>query len=159
MAQNEPTKAPERTEKHEALGVFLGEWTAEGWSYGQPNQQADDPKAVRDKWTSTHTGKWYTGKFFLIHDERAITGSGPFDTISIMGVDPETDEYFVRSFENHGFFRLYRMKKEGNIWTLDGLTERARIEFSDDARKQTITWEWLKDGKWLPLCDRVATKK
>ena len=162
MSQREPTAPPKRTGKHEAFGVFLGDWSAEGWSYGRPDQRANDPKSARDKWTSTHTGKWHTGEFFLIQEERATLGSDvsvPFDTISIMGVDPETNEYFSQSFENHGYFRLYKVKREGNVWTLEGATERARIEFGDDAKKQTIAWEWLKDDKWLPLCDRVATKR
>ena len=161
MSQHEPKVPPKLTKKHEALDVFLGDWRAEGWSFGQPNQQADDPKAAGEKWTSTHTGKWHTGKFFLIQDERAMIGvedSPPFDTISIMGVDPETHEYFARSFENHGFFRLYEVERAGNSWMFVGATERVRIEFSEDAKRQTITWEWLKDGTWLPLCDRVATR-
>jgi hypothetical protein len=29
---------------------------------------------------------------------------------------------------------------DGNVWTFSGETERARIEFSDDGRRQTITW-------------------
>ena len=162
MPQQEPTAPPKRTEKHEALEVFLGNWRAEGWSYGQPDEQAKDPKSVRDKWTSTHIGRWHTGEFFLIQDERAMSGPNgpvPFDTLSIMGVDPETDDYFARSFENHGFFRLYKVTRQGNDWRFDGSTERAHIQFSDDAKKQTITWEWFTEGTWLPLCDRVATKE
>jgi hypothetical protein len=161
MAEHEPKTPPKRDEKHEDLCVFLGDWRAEGWSYGQPNQSADDPKSGREKWASTHTGRWHTGEFFLIQDERAKLGpdgSVPFDTLSVMGVDPEKNEYFARSFENHGFFRLYKVKKAGRTWIFDGATERAHIEFSEDSKKQSITWEWLKDGKWLPLCDRVAIK-
>ena len=161
MSQREPKVPPKRTEKHDALDVFLGDWRAEGWSFGQPDQPADAPKAAREKWTSTHTGKWHTGKFFLIQDEHALIGANdppPFDTISIMGVDPETQEYFARSFENHGFFRLYEGQKDGNSWKFVGATERVSIEFSDGAQRQTVTWEWLKDGKWHPLCDRIATR-
>ncbi|MEP6633861.1 MAG: hypothetical protein ABJA62_06590, partial [Luteimonas sp.] len=111
MSEQEPTTPPTHTEMHEALGVFLGDWRAEGWSYGQPEQLSDDPKAKRQKWVSTHTGKWQTGEFFVVQDERAklgADGSVPFDTLSVMGVDPHTNEYFARSFENHGFFRLYK---------------------------------------------------
>jgi hypothetical protein len=38
-------------------------------------------------------------------------------------------------------------------------TERARTVFSADGNCQTITWEWLRDGKWLPLWDRVAVRR
>jgi hypothetical protein len=66
--------------------------------------------------------------------------------------------YFARTFENHGFYRRYDVTVDGNVWTFSGETERARIEFSDDGRRQTITWEWRPKDLWLPLCDRVATK-
>lgn len=161
MLEHEPATPPKHTEMHNALGVFLGDWHAEGWTYGQPEQRADDPKATAQKWVSTHTGKWQTGEFFLVQDERAklgADGSVPFDTLSIMGVDPVTNEYFARCFENHGFFRLYKVRRHAREWAFDGATERARIAFSEDCKNQTITWEWLKDGNWLPLCDRVATK-
>jgi Protein of unknown function (DUF1579) len=160
MTESEPITPPERTGKHEALDVFLGDWRAEGWSYGGPEQSAVDPKAVRDRWTSTHNARWHSGEFFLIHDERATIGSDgqTLDTLGIIGVDPATDRYFARNFENHGFYRLYEVQRDGDVWTFAGATERARIEFSDEGRTQTITWEWLKDGAWLPLCDRVARR-
>lgn len=148
-----------RGDQHEALGAFLGRWRAEGKSYGSPNQPADDPKSADEPWISTHTGTWHTGKFFLIQDERATTGGKPFDTLSVMGVDATTDRYFARSFENHGFYRHYDVALDGHVWTLTGETERARIEFSEDDRTQTIIWEWCPKDRWLPLCDRVARRE
>lgn len=161
MSEHEPKTPPQRVEGHAALDAFLGDWQAEGWSYGRPDQDPGDPKAARDRWTSTHTGRWHTGAFFLIQDERATTGpdGAPFDTLSVMGVDASSGDLFVRSFENHGFHRLYRVARQARVWTLTGATERARIEFSDDGRTQTHAWEWLKDGRWLPLCDRVAVRR
>jgi len=145
----EPIEPPERGEMHDALAVFLGEWRAEGWSYGGPS---------RETWTSRHTARWHTGEFFLIQDERARTPD-PFDTLSVLGVSPDSGRYFAQTYENHGFFRLYDVVRDGDLWTFTGATERARIEFGDGGRKQTINWEWLKDGAWLPLCDRTATKE
>jgi len=75
-----------------------------------------------------------------------------------MGCDDEAGRYFARSFENHGFYRHYEVAVQGRVWTINGETERARIEFSDDGSQQTITWEWRPKDVWLPLCDRVATK-
>ncbi len=37
-------------------------------------------------------------------------------------------------------------------------TERARTVFDAGGNTQTITWEWLRNGKQLPLCVRVATR-
>ena len=149
---------PQRGAQHDALAAFLGQWRATGQSYGSPKQRADDPKGMPESWKSTHVGKWHTGKFFLIQDERATTGNSPFDTLSVMGVDAETGHYFARAFENHGFYRHYEVTVHERVWTFSGATERARIEFSADGRTQTITWEWRPADRWLPLCDRVAVR-
>jgi len=150
---------PTRGEQHDALAVFLGRWRAEGTSYGSPEQSEDEPKAVAESWVSRHTGTWHTGAFFLIQDERALVGGKPFDTLSVMGIDAQTGRYFVRSFENHGFYRHYDVDVDGRVWTLSGEMERARIVFSADGRTQTISWEWRPKGKWLPLCDRIARRE
>ena len=159
MTTNDSELPPKRGDKHEALSVFLGEWKAEGTSYGGTEQPADDPKRNGVSWASTHTGRWHTGEFFLIQDEKArLGGEDVFDTLSVMGVDPQTGKYFARSFENHGFHRHYDVAVDGNAWTVTGEHERARIEFSVDNRKQIIVWEWKPEEQWLPLCDRTAIR-
>lgn len=150
---------PTRGEKHEALAGFLGRWRAAGDSYGSPNQPEDDPKSAAEVWVSTHEGRWHTGEFFLVQEERALIDGRPFDTLSILGVDSKTGRYFARSFENHGFYRHYDMTVDGQVWTLSGEHERARIEFSADGRTQTVTWEWRPHDQWLPLCDRIAHRE
>ncbi|RYG35331.1 MAG: DUF1579 domain-containing protein [Burkholderiales bacterium] len=147
---------PQRGSLHEALSVFLGDWRAEGSSYGSPDQDPDDPKGKPEAWTSTHTAHWHTGEFFLIQDERAIVGGKAFDTLGYMGVDPATGRYFSQSIENHGFERRYEMSVNGNVWKMSGEHERATITFSQDGRTQDIKWEWKPSGVWLPLCDRTA---
>ncbi len=151
------TDAPARDERHEALSVFAGRWTARGTSFGGTDQSGDDPKANGEAWVSTHEGRWHTGSFFLVQDERADIDGSRFDTLSIMGVGDD-GEYFARCFENHGFYRKYSVIKSGDAWTLEGPTERARIEFADGGRKQIITWEWKPEGEWLPLCERIAVR-
>lgn len=153
-----PEAPAERGPEHEALAVFLGEWTAEGVSFGGTDQSGDDPKAHGVPWTSTHVSRWHTGEFFLIQDEKARPGGTVFDTLSIMGVDPATGAYFARAFENHGFYRHYDLTVKGKVWHLLGETERARIEFGEDDRTQMIVWEWKPKEKWLPLCDRTAVR-
>jgi hypothetical protein len=155
--QDQRQASPERGPQHDALEVFLGEWKAEGQSFGGPDQDARNPRNNPTRWTSTHKAIWHTGRFFLIQDERAQVG-GPFDTLSVMGWDGEAGRYFARAFENHGFYRHYVVTVEGKLWTFSGKTERARIEFGDDGKQQTISWEWRPKDVWLPLCDRVATK-
>jgi hypothetical protein len=155
MTISEP---PSRGAKHDTLDVFLGSWKAEGTSFGGTDQSSDDPKANGVSWTSTHKGYWHTGRFFLIQEEKALPGGDVFDTLSVMGVDARTGEYFALTFENHGFTRNYHVSVDGRVWRLSGETERARIEFSPDGRTQMIVWEWKPESKWLPLCDRTAIR-
>ena len=159
MTRSESETPPVRGAKQEALAVFLGNWRAEGTSYGSPNQREDDPKGSGEPWISTHTGRWHTGKFFLIEDERAVVGGKPFETVGVFGVDAETGGYFTHTFENHGFYRHYAVSVDGRVWTVAGEKERARIEFSPDGMTQTIAWEWRPKKRWLPLCDRVARRE
>ena len=159
MSTSASETPPVRGEQHDALAVFLGRWRAEGTSYGGPNQRDDDPKGSPEPWASTHTARWHTGEFFLTQDERAKVGGKPFDTFSVLGVDAETGRYFAWTFDNLGFYRHYDVRVDGRVWSVTGQRERARIELSADGRTQTIAWEWCPRGRWLPLCDRVATRQ
>ena len=152
-----PQPEPKRGSLHDALTVFEGRWTARGTSFGGTDQSGD-PRANGEEWESRHTCFWHTGEFFLVQDERATVAGKPFDTLALIGVDEPSGDYFVRSIENHGYYRHYRLTSQGSTWTIDGETERATIEFVDNGRKQVIRWEWKPDGKWLPLCDRTAER-
>lgn len=158
MTAHDAQAPPTRGSEHDRLAVFLGEWRAEGTSYGGTDQTGEDPRAHGVPWTSTHTGRWYTGEFFLVQDEKALPGGAEFDTLSVMGIDPTTGNYFVRSFENHGFYRHYDLTVNGDRWEISGEHERATTIFSNDNRTQTIAWEWKPEDTWLPLCDRTATR-
>lgn len=138
---------PKRSEKHEALDVFVGHWTARGTSYGNTDQSGPDPRANGEAWISTHEGRWHTGSFFLLQDERADIAGYRFDTLSVMGVG-EDGRYFARSFENHGFCRDYEVVRGGDdTWRVSGPAERASIRFADDNRQQIINWEWKPKGE------------
>jgi hypothetical protein len=155
MTKSSNESPPKRGARQEALAVFIGHWKAEGTSYGGDAQSKSNPHAGAAPWSSIHTARWHSGEFFLIQDERA---NGPFDTLSVMGVDAETGKYFANTIENHGFSRRYDVEVDGDTWTFTGASERARYVFSDGGKKQTISWEWKPRGEWLPLCERVAVK-
>ena len=152
------TAQPVRSQLHDALEMFVGEWRAEGMSYGTLHQSIAEPKAHAQHWKSTHSARWHTGRFFLVNDERAHVGADPFDTFSVMGVDAQTGRLFAHCVENHGHERRYEVNVDGRRWTFDGATERALIDFSADGRTQRIVWEWKPRGRWLPLCERTAVR-
>lgn len=145
--------APRTSETTELLTRFLGDWWAEGASYGGDDQSLGNPHAGSSAWRSTHTARWHSGGFFLVQDERA---NGPFDTLTVMGWDREAEPHFARSFENHGFSREYVMAFDGRTVRLDGEHERATYTFDAAGDTQTVAWQWRRGDDWLPLCDRVA---
>src|SRR5688572_7781173 len=71
MTVSDAETPPVREEHHRALDVFLGKWRAEGTSYGSPDQDEREPKGNGVPWQSTHEGRWHTGDFFLVQDEKA----------------------------------------------------------------------------------------
>ena len=78
MTEGDTEKPTSRGPKHEALEVFLGNWKAEGTSYGGTDQSRSNPKANGVPWISEHKGYWHTGRFFLIQDEKALPGGDVF---------------------------------------------------------------------------------
>ena len=153
-----PQTPPIRSQLHDALEMFVGEWRAEGMAYGSANQSIAHPKADTKPWKSTHSARWLSGRFFLVQDETAHIGNDPLDTMSVMGVDAQSGQLFAAMFENHGYERRYEVKVDGRRWTLDGDSERALIDFSADGRTQRIVWEWKPRDRWLPLCERTAVR-
>lgn len=151
------TETPQRNNLHDALGAFIGKWTARGISFGGTDQSGDDPKSNGELWISTHEASWHTGRFFIVQDERADIAGSRFDTFSLLGVSDD-GTYFSRSIENHGYYRDYKVTREGSIWRFEGSTERASVTFEDEGRRQVWKWEWKPGETWLPLCDRVAEK-
>lgn len=141
---------PKRGAEHERLGVFVGQWRAEGTSFGGGSPA---------RWISEETTRFHDGGFFLIQDERAKIGDGSeLLTHAVIGFDGTS--YYAHAVENHGFYRRYDVRNDGRIWTFASSTERARIEFSDDGNKQTVVWEWRpRDDRWVPLCERVNVRQ
>jgi hypothetical protein len=61
-------------DEHEALAVFLADWSATGTAYGADLSGGD--------WRSVQPAFWHSGEQFIVQDERA---NGPFHTVSFLG--------------------------------------------------------------------------
>lgn len=151
MAENYGTP-PVHGPEDERLGVFAGKWHSEGQSYGN---------GKTEPWVSDEVTEWLPGQFFLVQREDArIGGDGSLITHALLGYDREAGQYVAHAFNNLGYHRRYAMSVDGRVWTLTGDLERARIEFSEDGRRQDVKWEWRPKGDaWVPLCDRTNVRK
>ena len=156
MTTEHAQTTPIRGSKHDALDAFLGDWKADGDRTAERTSEATTGRnASVDQYFIGATGI-PADSFF--QDEKALPGGETFDTLTVMGVDVDSGEYFARNFENHGFYRKYDVTVDDRAWSIRGATERAQIEFSEDGRTQTIVWEWKPRDRWLPLCDRTARR-
>jgi Protein of unknown function (DUF1579) len=144
--------APARTDAHDRLGVFLGEWDAEGrvesGSHGPSEAMAH-----------THTYRWLPGNFHIYHCWNGHIGSHASDGIEIIGYDAASRSYVFHFFDSDGWARTYQGHVDGPTWTLTGIRERCTMTFSDDGQSMMTRWERSPDGKaWEPLCVITSTK-
>lgn len=55
MTSDAAETTPKRRREHDALSVFVGNWKADGTSYGGTDQSGAFPKANGVPWTSTQS--------------------------------------------------------------------------------------------------------
>ena len=143
---------------HKRLNVFVGKWRAQGDSYGD-GQQADDPRASAVPWRSKEIYEWLPGGFFLLHRWDAQAGQRIFKGTEIIGYDAVKGRYFTRFFDNGGNHLDYLAEVDGDVWIFSEARTRATVTVEKGGKHMTFNWEWRNGGrKWLPLCDRVASR-
>ncbi len=158
MPSTPKPKQPQPTAAHKRLKVFIGDWHAEGTSYGD-GQDAADPRAAGVSWTSDESYVWLPGSFFVLHRWDAQMGKHEFKGAEVMGYDEADGGYFTRMFDNAGHHPDYAGGVDGNVWSFTEAQTRATVTVQDGGDKMTFNWEWKNGGsKWLPLCDRVAVR-
>ena len=91
-------KQPKPTAAHRRLDVFIGNWHAEGTSYGD-GQDAADPRAAGVPWTSDESYEWLPGSFFVLHRWDAQMGKHEFKGAEIVGYDEAEGGYFTRMLD------------------------------------------------------------
>jgi hypothetical protein len=140
--------AEQRSEALVRLDVFVGEWAVEA---SFPGRQPDEvpPARVRFEWA-------LDGQFLLQRTEVSLPEVP--DSLSVVGVDPETGGYTQHYFDSRGVARLYAMSLDGGVWTLTRespdftpLHFRQRFVGTFSADGNTITGAWEQgadDAGW-----------
>ena len=134
------------------LTVFTGKWKVSGKNFDA------SPNAPGIPVQGTILYEWMAGKFFLVfHWDRSFSSS-KHTGMGIIGYDSEHEELCTTNYDNLGYLRRYRIIHENNNWKFSGEYERAVIEFADDKKSFTETWELSDDGwNWKPMCQLTAT--
>ncbi len=142
---------------HRRLDVFVGNWRSSGETFAE-GQRADDPRASSLPWTSEESYEWLPGGFFLLHRWDAMAGSLEFKGSEVIGHDAEGG-YFTRFFDNAGNHPDYRLAVDGQVWTFSEPATRATVTVVEGGKRMNFNWEWRQgEGRWLPLCERVAQR-
>ena len=82
-----------------------------------------------------------------------------FKGAEIIGYDVAEGGYFTRTFDNTDHHPEHRASVDGHVWSCTAAQTRATATVQGGGDKMTFNWEWKNGGvKWLPLCDRVASR-
>jgi hypothetical protein len=158
MVQAQTVQAPDRAARLRALDVFVGDWHAEGTSFAH-DPDTTDARANPVRWRSDEHYEWLAGGAFLLHRWQADVGGQAFIGTELIGYDEAEGGYFSAMFDNAGNHPRYRLEVRDRRWIVDGDATRATIEFGGRDR-MAFHWEFKnRDGRWLPLCDRVAVRR
>jgi hypothetical protein len=153
-------EAPKRPADLDKLEIFTGKWRMTG-------KQINDvvgPDAAIDVCESY---EWLDGKYFLVHDFKGDLGGNDAACIEIIGYDPLSEKYTLKTFYNNGVIHDWTMTESIGTWIISGIWQikdkemktRCTINFSEDKKSMTGKWEMSADGKtWQTFWDVTSTK-
>lgn len=105
---------------------------------------------------ATDTYRWMPGRHFLLHDVDALMDGQVIKSLEIIGLDPATTAYQSRNYDNAGTISDYTASLIGDVWSIDGQTERFRGQLSDSVLAGR--WERLEAGAWLAWMNVTLTR-
>lgn len=125
------------------LDVFVGAWTMEAVFPSNPTQVLRGGRSVFE---------WMKGERLLV--QRTEAPAAP-DSIAIIVVNPDNEEYTQHYFDSRGVARLYAMDLHDGVWTLLraspdfsplDFAQRFTGRFADDNQSIRGVWETSPDG-------------
>ena len=137
---SEPTRSPQL----ERLEPLAGEWSVEVVFPGAPQTDVR-ARAVFE---------WELNGQFLVQRTQVPIPEAP-DSVALIAWDPERQSYTQHYFDSRGVVRVYAMKWDGSVWTLQRDTpdfsplnflQRFRAQLSDDGTRLAGAWEINRDG-------------
>src|SRR5687767_7716412 len=119
---------------YDQLGRFTGHWNTEG----KINPTKDTPEV---KITGTDTYEWLPGNFFMLHKVDVTIGNDKNQTLEIIGVDNEKNEFTMQHFDNKGKTGFMTGTCEDDVWTFLGEDLRFTGGFKNEDKEFSGIWE------------------
>ena len=123
---------------------FIGVWNTAG-------EVLETDAAPAGNLLATDTYAWLPGKRFIVHSVDAYFDGKPARSMEVMGYDLGSQEYFARSFDDHGVTDVFEVALKGRRWTMVGQKVRFRGSFEVQWNRLGGLWEMksTRDG-WQP---------
>lgn len=156
----EAAGAPQPTEEHRALEVFVGEWTGEA-------EMEPGPFGPGGPTSWTEECSWLGGAGFHVVCESEGSGPmGPMKGIGIIGYDPAKEVYTHYGVDNTGWSGLSEGSVSGDTWTfeseevMEGETFHSRFAMTmESPTRMAFTWAISEDGEsWTEMMSGTSEK-
>jgi len=151
--------APGLTPQHQAMGYFLGDWTASGTSKISPSTPAAP-------FTLKEHGEWVTDGYFL---ETKTSMKGPLGTVNsqrVMGYNVDDKVYTYNVYNSLGEHQVALGHLNGNTWTwnseekLNGIVITGRYSIVETG-PDTFTFKSEvagPKGEWVTVMEGKAMR-
>jgi hypothetical protein len=161
LASAEEPQMPQPTAEHEALEMWVGNWSGEG----EMKPGLFGPGGPMS-WSEECT--WFEGsKFHVVCRSEGTSPMGTVKGLGIVGYNPGKQVYTHYGVDNNGWSAYAEGTRTGDTWTY--LSEEMMGGQKYDTRATMtmtspdtveFTWEMSEDGEtWTLLMDGTSTRK
>ena len=142
--------------QHQAMGYFLGDWTASGTA-------KISPKAPAAPFTLKEHGEWVNDGYFLETKSSMKGALGTVNSVRVMGYNVEDKVYTYNVYNSLGEHQVALGHLNGNMWTweseekLNGMVVKGRytltmtnpssFEFKSEVADPKGGWVTVMEGK------------
>jgi hypothetical protein len=135
------------------LHFLIGKWKTRGVVV----PEGGSPEV---RFHGTDAYEWVSGGFFLLHTVDVMMSDEHVKSIEVIGFEPESKNYTLRSFDNTGhFLMMYGSFNDAGAFVVVGENMRSTLAVTQPGKMMNAVWEQSKDGKaWVPWMSLTLTK-
>lgn len=157
----EAAGAPEPTEEHEVLEMFVGTWNGEG-------ELKSGPFGPGGPMSWTEECSWFgDAGFHVVCRSQGEGPMGPMQGLGIIGYDPAKEVYTHYGIDSTGWAGMSEGTRDGDTWiyesrdTMGDATFHSRMSMTmESPTRMTFTWSMSEDGEsWTEMMAGTSEKQ